>query len=215
MSVASWWSVFIAALCLKAFVTVNQWPIAFTKRCLLSKEKLLPHIPWALEVDMALNCKVERNVAIMFSIRRLDRFGCRFFNPRAVKGKFESKGRLLAYLPLERYHPAMTLTHLRTFRITVPRRVARWARALPRLALVLCTAASAQSVKRGQVLFEAHCVACHALDINRAGPALRGVVGRAAGKAPDFFYSEALESATHVWDTTQLNTPPRNCDLHT
>ena len=53
-------------------------------------------------------------------------------------------------------------------------------------------------------MFEAHCVACHALDTHRAGPALRGVVGRAAGKAPDFFYSEALESATHVWDTTQL-----------
>lgn len=47
-------------------------------------------------------------------------------------------------------------------------------------------------------------MACHALDTNRAGPALRGVVGRAAGKATDFFYSEALESATHVWDKVKL-----------
>ena len=98
----------------------------------------------------------------------------------------------------------MTFTRLRTSIITVFRRMASWALGLPWLALVLCTAASAQSVKRGQVLFEAHCVACHALDTNRAGPALRGVVGRAAGKVPDFFYSEALESATHVWNTTQL-----------
>ena len=35
---------------------------------------------------MALNCKVERNVDIIFLIRRLGRFGCRFFNPRKVKG---------------------------------------------------------------------------------------------------------------------------------
>ena len=30
------------------------------------------------------------------------------------------------------------------------------------------------------------------------------MVGRPAGKAPDYFYSEALESATHVWDRAKL-----------
>ncbi len=75
------------------------------------------------------------------------------------------------------------------------------------LALV-CLPAFAQSgglsVNRGQALFESKCMTCHALDTNRAGPALRTVVGRPAGKAPGYFYSEAMESATHVWDRAKL-----------
>lgn len=70
--------------------------------------------------------------------------------------------------------------------------------------LGLCAGARAQSVERGQALFESRCVACHSLDANRVGPALRGVVGRTAGKAKDYFYSEAMTAATHVWDVTQL-----------
>lgn len=60
------------------------------------------------------------------------------------------------------------------------------------------------SVVRGKALFESICVRCHSLDENRAAPALRTVVGRTAGKYPDYFYSEALESATHVWDRAKL-----------
>ena len=72
---------------------------------------------------------------------------------------------------------------------------------------------SGPSVHRGQALFESKCTTCHALDANRAGPALRTVVGRPAGKAPDYFYSEAMESATHVWDKAKLKawlTNPEN-----
>lgn len=73
---------------------------------------------------------------------------------------------------------------------------------------LLCLPAFAQSgnpsVSRGQALFESKCSTCHALDTNRAGPALRTVVGRTAGKAPNYFYSEAMESATHVWDKAKL-----------
>ena len=98
----------------------------------------------------------------------------------------------------------MTLTLHCTFQTAFFRRVSPWAFVITWLALVQCVPASAQSIKRGQVLFETHCVTCHALDTNRAGPALRGVVGRPAGKAPEFFYSEALESATHVWDKAKL-----------
>jgi cytochrome c len=72
------------------------------------------------------------------------------------------------------------------------------------LLLGLCMGAQAQSVARGQALFESRCVACHSLDANRVGPALRGVVGRPAGKARDYFYSEAMAGATHVWDVPQL-----------
>jgi len=81
------------------------------------------------------------------------------------------------------------------------------------LLALLCVPASAQSVSRGQALFESKCTTCHALDANRAGPALRTVVGRPAGKAPDYFYSEAMESATHVWDKAKLKawlTNPEN-----
>ena len=68
----------------------------------------------------------------------------------------------------------------------------------------LCAVAQAQSVARGQALFESRCVACHSLDANRVGPALRGVLGRTAGKAPDYFYSQAMASATQVWDAQRL-----------
>ena len=70
--------------------------------------------------------------------------------------------------------------------------------------LGLSAGAQAQSVARGQALFESRCVACHSLDANRVGPALRGVVGRTAGKAKDYFYSEAMAATAQVWDVPQL-----------
>ncbi len=62
----------------------------------------------------------------------------------------------------------------------------------------------AQSAERGQTLFESRCVACHSLDANRVGPALRTVFGRKAGTAPDFDYSPALAAATHRWNRRLL-----------
>lgn len=55
------------------------------------------------------------------------------------------------------------------------------------------------SVSRGQQLVESRCFACHSLDANRAGPALRGVVGRKAGQAEGYFYSEPMAAAKHTW----------------
>lgn len=65
-------------------------------------------------------------------------------------------------------------------------------------------AAEAPSLSRGQQLVESRCFACHSLDANRAGPALRGVVGRKAGKAEGYFYSEAMAAATHTWTEAGL-----------
>lgn len=82
--------------------------------------------------------------------------------------------------------------------------------ALPGLAALLVAsllfpaAAQAQSVARGQMLFESRCIACHSLDENRVGPALRGVVGRRAGTAPDYAYSSALAAANHTWDRAKI-----------
>jgi cytochrome c len=64
-------------------------------------------------------------------------------------------------------------------------------------------AADADAV-RGRQLFESRCAGCHSLDQNRVGPALGTVVGRVAGKQPEFAYSAALTRATHVWTPEKL-----------
>jgi cytochrome c len=65
--------------------------------------------------------------------------------------------------------------------------------------------ADGQSEPEGQALFEKRCTGCHALDTDREGPRLRGVVGRAAGTVKTFQYSEALKNAKHTWDETNLD----------
>jgi cytochrome c len=65
--------------------------------------------------------------------------------------------------------------------------------------------AEAQGAQDGKALFQKRCSGCHALDADHEGPRLRGVVGRAAGTVKTFQYSEALKSAKHVWDETNLD----------
>lgn len=57
----------------------------------------------------------------------------------------------------------------------------------------------------GRNLFNEQCVACHALDTNKFGPALGGVFGRRAGAAPGYDYSPALKSAHLTWSVDDLN----------
>jgi cytochrome c len=59
--------------------------------------------------------------------------------------------------------------------------------------------------KRGAELYEARCATCHAIDVNRFGPAHRGVVGRKAGTVPGYHYSDALKRAGFVWDDAHLD----------
>jgi nitrite reductase (NO-forming) len=51
------------------------------------------------------------------------------------------------------------------------------------------------------------CQACHSLDPGRnlLGPSLAGVIGRKAGTAPGFDYSEAMKSANITWDAKSLD----------
>jgi cytochrome c oxidase assembly protein Cox11/mono/diheme cytochrome c family protein len=58
---------------------------------------------------------------------------------------------------------------------------------------------------RGQELFGERCAACHAMDSNKAGPMLGGVVGHRAGSAAGFTYSPALASADLIWSADNLN----------
>jgi cytochrome c len=58
--------------------------------------------------------------------------------------------------------------------------------------------------ERGKDLFERRCSGCHALDINKEGPKLRGAYGRKAASVPDFDYSDALKKVDVHWDAESL-----------
>jgi cytochrome c len=70
--------------------------------------------------------------------------------------------------------------------------------ALPRLG-------QAESGDRGKELFEKRCSGCHALDKEKEGPRLRGVLGRISGTVPSFQYSDALKAAHITWDAATLD----------
>jgi cytochrome c len=72
------------------------------------------------------------------------------------------------------------------------------------LASMLAGAASAD-VDRGRDLFAKRCSGCHALDLDKEGPRLRGVFGRRAGTVAGFPYSDALRNSGIVWDQNNLN----------
>ena len=64
---------------------------------------------------------------------------------------------------------------------------------------------AAPDAVHGQELFGERCTACHAIDANKIGPMLGGVVGRRAGAAPGYNYSAALKSAGLIWSTDNLD----------
>jgi cytochrome c len=66
-------------------------------------------------------------------------------------------------------------------------------------------AATAEDANRGREAFEKRCAGCHALDKAKIGPPLRGVYGRAAGKDPQFTYSDAVKNASVIWDESTLD----------
>ena len=59
--------------------------------------------------------------------------------------------------------------------------------------------------ERGKDLFERRCSGCHARDLNREGPRLRGVYGRKAASVVDFEYSDALKKKAVRWDDASLD----------
>ncbi len=64
----------------------------------------------------------------------------------------------------------------------------------------------------GGELFGERCAACHAIQTNKTGPMLGGLVGRKAGSAPGYKYSPALSSADLIWSPDNLDrwlTDPR------
>jgi cytochrome c oxidase assembly protein subunit 11 len=64
---------------------------------------------------------------------------------------------------------------------------------------------AAPDAVHGEQLFTERCTACHAIDSNKTGPNLAGVVGRKAGSTPGYHYSPALMSASLTWSADNLN----------
>ena len=57
----------------------------------------------------------------------------------------------------------------------------------------------------GRSAFEKRCTGCHALDHEKTGPRLAGVVGRKAGTVSGFPYSDAVKKAAVVWNEAVLD----------
>jgi cytochrome c len=68
-------------------------------------------------------------------------------------------------------------------------------------------ALAAGDAAAGQALFKAKCGVCHSVAAgqNRVGPSLFGVVGRPAGTAPNYHYSEANKTSGKTWDNATLD----------
>src|SRR5437763_16582449 len=56
----------------------------------------------------------------------------------------------------------------------------------------------------GRAAFEKRCTGCHALDHDKEGPRLAGVVGRKAGSVAGFAYSDAVRKSAVVWNEATL-----------
>lgn len=63
----------------------------------------------------------------------------------------------------------------------------------------------ANELIQGRTLYESRCGGCHAVDVNRVGPLHRNLIGRQAGRVPDFAYSPALQSSAVVWTAKTLD----------
>jgi cytochrome c len=59
--------------------------------------------------------------------------------------------------------------------------------------------------EEGKNLFARRCSGCHATDINKEGPRLRGVYGRKAAALSDFIYSDSLKKLDLQWDEASLD----------
>jgi cytochrome c len=90
------------------------------------------------------------------------------------------------------------------------------------LALLACFMSSAAAadgdVTAGKTVFARTCQNCHAAEIgvNKVGPSLWNVVGRAPASVPDFAYSDAMKPNKDIWTATALDAylaDPRG-DIH-
>lgn len=77
-------------------------------------------------------------------------------------------------------------------------------------ALVFATALALADVARaedGEQLYNNNCRTCHSWKAgdNRLGPNLQGIIGRKAGAADGFAYSDSMKNAGITWDEATLD----------
>lgn len=74
------------------------------------------------------------------------------------------------------------------------------------LALLAGTTHAAGDATAGEAAFQELCMDCHTLvpGPQKRGPALQGVIGRPAGKFPNFHYSDAMLAAGFTWTPERL-----------
>ena len=65
--------------------------------------------------------------------------------------------------------------------------------------------AFADDVADGEKVFKKYCLACHAVDKNKVGPSLGGIVGRKAGSVAGFAYSAANTGSGITWTEDKLD----------
>ena len=73
--------------------------------------------------------------------------------------------------------------------------------------LASISASMAQDAAAGEKVFASKCKVCHMppeAAKNLVGPSLAGVVGRKAGTAPGYHYSDANEKSGITWDEAEL-----------
>ncbi len=65
----------------------------------------------------------------------------------------------------------------------------------------------AQAQDAGETIFKRYCAVCHTVQAgtNKIGPSLFGIVGRAAGTAPNFNYTAANKNSGITWTEENLD----------
>jgi cytochrome c len=84
--------------------------------------------------------------------------------------------------------------------------LARWVIAALPVMLAAGPALADGDAAAGEKIF-IKCKTCHTLEAgkNKVGPSLAGLIGRKAGTAPDFNYSDAMKNSGITWDEAALS----------
>jgi cytochrome c len=82
-----------------------------------------------------------------------------------------------------------------------------WLLLAPLPLLAAAPAVRAQDAGQGELVFKRNCAICHTVEAgkNKIGPSLAGVVGRKAGSAPGYSYSDANKNSGITWSEAELD----------
>jgi cytochrome c len=70
--------------------------------------------------------------------------------------------------------------------------------------LLAASAHAGGDAMHGKLLYAARCAVCHSIQYNSVGPTHRDLIGRHAGTAQGYAYSDALKKSSVVWGEDTL-----------